>query len=85
MHPTGRAWNDLCHTMYVFATGTDYGRPVRKSTPTPKFLGTAEAYFVCHIGPHRPTFSDFFDLSLHWVFVVRATESMQDLNLRLGV
>ena len=38
---------------------TDYGRPERKKpslhgrkfTPTPKFLGTAEAYFVCHIGP----------------------------------
>ena len=38
---------------------TDYGRPERKQhslngrkfTPTPKFLGTAEAYFVCHIGP----------------------------------
>ena len=37
---------------------TDYGRPMRKSpslhgrksTPTPKFLGTAGAYFVCHIG-----------------------------------
>ena len=35
----------------------DYGRLVRllpslhgrKSTPTPKFLGMAEAYFVCHI------------------------------------
>ena len=23
----------------------------RKFTPTPKFLGKAEAYFVCHIGP----------------------------------
>ena len=22
----------------------------RKSTPTPKFLGTAESNFVCHIG-----------------------------------
>ena len=39
---------------------TDYGRPVRKSlslhgrksAPTPKFLGTAEAYFVCQIGPN---------------------------------
>ena len=37
---------------------TDYGRPVRKSpslhgqksTPTPKFLSTAKAYFVYHIG-----------------------------------
>ena len=24
----------------------------RKSTPTPKLLGMAEAYFVCHIGPN---------------------------------
>ena len=23
----------------------------RKFNPNPKFLGTAEAYFVCHIGP----------------------------------
>ena len=58
---------------------TDFGRPVkkspslhgRKSTPTPKFLGTAEAYFVRHIGQN-------FQISLiyafihHWVSVVRA-------------
>jgi hypothetical protein len=38
---------------------TDYGRPERKKpllhgrkfNPNPKFLGMAEAYFVCHIGP----------------------------------
>ena len=38
---------------------TDYGRPVRKSpslhgrksNPNPKFIGTSEAYLVCHIGP----------------------------------
>ena len=49
---------------------TDYGRPVRKlpslhgqkSTPTPKFLGTAEAYFVCHIGPN-------FQISLISAFI----------------
>ena len=43
-----------------YLTNTDYGRPVRKSpslngrksTPTPKFLGTPEAYFVCHISPN---------------------------------
>ena len=37
---------------------TDYGRPARKSpslhgrksNPNPKFLSTAKAYFVCHIG-----------------------------------
>ena len=40
-----------------WALTLDYRRPVRKltslndqkSTPAPKFLGTAEAYFVCHI------------------------------------
>ena len=56
----------------IVGSTTDYGRPVRKlsslhgrkSNPKPKFIGTAEAYFVCHIGP------DFFDLCLHWVSVV---------------
>ena len=33
-----------------------------------QILGTAKAYFVCHIGPN---FSDIFDLCLHWVSVVR--------------
>ena len=49
---------------------TDNGRPVRKwpllqgrkSTPTPKFLSTAEAYFVCHIGPN-------FQISLIYAFI----------------
>ena len=49
---------------------TDYGRTVRKSpslhgrksTPTPKFLGTAKAYFVCHIGPN-------FQISLIYAFI----------------
>ena len=50
---------------------TDYGHPaVRKSssldgwksTPTPKFLGTAKAYFVCHIGPN-------FQISLIYAFI----------------
>ena len=42
-----------------------------KFTLTPKFLGTAEA-FVCL--PHWPKFSDFFDLCLHWVSVVRGPD-----------
>ena len=50
------------------ALPTDYGRPVRKlpslhgrkSNPNPKFLGTAEAYFVCCIGPN-------FQISLIYV------------------
>ena len=49
---------------------TDYGCPVRKlpslhgrkSTPNPKYLGTAEAYFVCHIGPN-------FQISLIYAFI----------------
>ena len=34
----------------------------RKFTPTPKFLVTAEAYFVCHIGPN-------FQISLIYAFI----------------
>ena len=53
-----------------FDLTTNYGRLVRKSpslhgqklSPTPKFLGTAEAYFVCHIGPN-------FQISLIYVFI----------------
>ena len=49
---------------------TDYGHPDRKlpslngrkSTPTPKFLGTAEAYFVCQICPN-------FQISLIYAFI----------------
>ena len=49
---------------------TDYGRPERKSpsmngrksTPTTKFLGTAEAYFVRHVGQN-------FQISLIYAFI----------------
>ena len=49
---------------------TDYERPVmkspslhgQKSNSNPKFLGTAEAYFVCHIGPK-------FQISLIYAFI----------------
>ena len=49
---------------------TDYGRPVRissslhgrKSTSTPKFLGTAEACFVCQIGQN-------YKISLIYAFI----------------
>jgi hypothetical protein len=49
---------------------TDYGHQVRnssslhgrKSPPTPKFLGTAEAYFVCQISPN-------FQISLIYAFI----------------
>ena len=44
---------------FKIVKSTDYARPVRKSlslhsrksNPNPKFIGTAEAYFVWHIGP----------------------------------
>ena len=50
--------------------GTDCGRPERKQpslhgrkfNPNPKFLDTAEAYFVCHIGP-------IFQISLIYAFI----------------
>jgi hypothetical protein len=43
-----------------YATSTDYGCLLRKSpslygqksTHNPKFLGMAEAYFVCHVDPN---------------------------------
>ena len=34
----------------------------RKFNPDPKFLGTAEGYFVCHIGPK-------FQISLMYAFI----------------
>ena len=37
-----------------------------KSNPNPKFIGTAEAYFVCHIGPK-------FQISLIYASVVPAS------------
>ena len=59
--------NGLFRSIHI---STDYGRPVRKSpslhgrksTPTPKFLGTAEAYFVCHMSPN-------FQISLIYAFI----------------
>ena len=55
---------------------TDNGRRVRKSpslhgrksTPNPNFLVTSRSISFL---PHRPKFSYFFDLYLHWVSVVR--------------
>jgi hypothetical protein len=42
--------------------GMDCRHPERKLTPTPKFLGAAEAYFVCHSGP-------IFQISLIYAFI----------------
>jgi hypothetical protein len=57
-------------TFFLFLEITDYGRPEkklpslhgRKFNPNPKFLGTAEAYFVCLIGP-------IFQISLVYAFI----------------
>ena len=55
---------------FLILQTTDYGRPERrqpslhsqKLNPNPKFLGTAEACFVCHIGP-------IFQISLIYDFI----------------
>ena len=49
----------LCCTYLNLVGNTDFGHPERKQpslhgrkfNPNPNFLGAAEAYFVCHIGP----------------------------------
>jgi hypothetical protein len=64
--PEGSENQIYSHKLFV----TDYRRPLRKlpslhspkSTPTPKFLGTAKAYFVCHIGQN-------FQISLIYAFI----------------
>ena len=43
---------------------SEHGRDLN---PKPQFLVTAEAYLATTYGPN---ISDFYDLSLHWVFVV---------------
>ena len=55
-------FNEKVNLMIIFDSclAKDYRRPVRKSlslhsrksTPTPKFLDMAKAYFVCHISPN---------------------------------
>jgi hypothetical protein len=60
---------------------TDYGCPVRKSpslheqksSPTPKFLGTAQAYFVCHISPN-------FQISLIYAFIGFCSPCLKSKN-----
>ena len=64
----------LLSNRITFSKARDNRRLVRKSTSmhgrksTPKFLGTAKAFFCL---PRGPKFSNFFDLDLHWVSVVR--------------
>ena len=67
-----RPWPKIHSNFQIFRHGqsTDYGHPVkkspslhdRKSTPTSKSLGTAEAYFVCRISPN-------FQISLVYAFI----------------
>ena len=53
---------------------TDYGHPERKWPSlhgrnfTPKIFRYSRSIFCL---PHRPNFSDIFDLCLHWVSIVR--------------
>ena len=54
--------DDLVHGLWRLSEEIAFSKYGQKSTPTPNFLGL----------PHRPKFSDFFDLYLHWVSVVRA-------------
>ena len=49
----------------------DYGRPVRKSPSLQGQKSTPNPNFLCMAKAHRPKFSDFFDLCLHWLSVVR--------------
>ena len=66
---TGRP-QSVVHCELVYIHPTDYGHPVRKSPSVhvrksnlkTKFLGMAEAYFVCHIGPK-------FQISLIYAFI----------------
>ena len=63
---------------------TDYGRPERKMpslhsrkfTPTPKLLGTAKAYFVCHIE---------FQISLIYAFIGSSQSVFQPIITQLYI
>ena len=63
---------------------TDYGRPERKQPSlhgrkfnhNPKFLVTAEAYFVCHICP-------IFQISLIYAFIGCPQSVKREVNLSL--
>ena len=65
----------------LMGLSTDYGRPVRKSpslqsqksNPNPKFIDTVYNGRSIFCLPHRPKISDFFDVCLHWVSVVRGS------------
>ena len=54
--------HDISHGLYGRLVRKSPSLHGRKSTSTPKFLGI---FYL----PHRPKFSDFFDLRLHWVSV----------------
>ena len=52
----------VIHTDYEHLVRKSPSLHGRKSTPTPKFLDAAEAYFVCYIGPK-------FQVSLIYAFI----------------
>ena len=59
----------------TWSQDTDYGRPEEIAfTACPKIQSQSQIFrygrsIFCL--PHRPNFSDIFDLCLHWVSVVR--------------
>ena len=76
---------------FFFKYIADYGCPERKQpslhgrkfTPTPTFLVTAKAYFVCHIGPNFQI--RIFDLCLHVcspciVYLISAQTSQEEIK-----
>ena len=63
---------------------TDYGHPERKKSLlqgqkfNPKILRYGQSIFFL---PHRPNFSDIFDLCLHWVYVVCDSNGVAENSL----
>ena len=79
---TASALTKVYHFCRSKNLGTDYGRPERKKpslhgrkfTPNPKIFRYGGSIFCL---PHRPNFSDIFDLCLHWVSVVRGLNAFK--------
>ena len=46
-----RTWFAQPNVKNFTCIGQTSGEEIASTAPTSKFLGTAEAYFVCHIGP----------------------------------
>ena len=69
---------ELSFTAYHFKYWyTNYGHPVMPFTARPKINSQSKIYRYGQSTfclPHRPKISEFFDLCLHWVSVVRDWE-----------